>query len=447
MAELIEKECDGKKTEAVFQFLSRNERLGNQMATPEEYLQEIANELKVWFQKDCGAARQRNTTDDMEVQYPELMAAISQKAEIFKSTNHGFRRIFCIPTFGVGLVMASRIRKHYTHSRWYNIQSLLGMVGVHGTVSDTTDINRTKLTEMPQFISEFLIESIEFLERIANEQKPPMEAAEIERKRMELMSPNADKEAVKQDLEAMEEAFQGRGRVESWSPSILEKIDGCFLKHYTKGPKGDEIDESLFFPDNANNLNIFTKYCSEVDDVLHRATEGVPRYAQEYFAYYTIWEKRGYAFPVPLGTRSVVEVLHRMTERVEKGFSEVSTYSEFGQIGGHWAKNAHTSQRLEVHDSHGVTDGGPAHTRLRPVILVSFSLPFALTWTCHVSGRLLDGVLRLLGKRTQLEGVRMQRPIRFDGERNAQGSTFEIESSRVTQKGASLVISVAHLRR
>ena len=324
------------------------------MATQEEYLQEIANELKLSLQKDWSAGRHR-TTDDLEVQYPKLMKAISTKAEKFKCTNHGFRRIFCIPAFSMGLVMASRIRKHYTHSQWYNITSLLEMVGVHGTVSHGTDFNGTKVTGRRQFISEFLIESIEFLERIANEEKPPMDADEIDRKRLEMMSPNGDKEAVMKELNAMEEAFGGRGRIESWSPSVLDKIDACFVKHYMKGPTGDEIDKALFFPHDAGNLNTFVKYHSEVDDILHRATEGVPRYAKEYFAYYTIWELRGYAFPVPLGTRSVVEALHRMTKRVQKGFSEVSTYSEFGRIGGHGHKTVThvTASTIGGPESHG----------------------------------------------------------------------------------------------
>jgi hypothetical protein len=35
-------------------------------------------------------------------------------------------------------------------------------------------------------------------------------------------------------------------------------------------------------------------------------------YAKEYFAYFTIYQMQEYKFPVPLGTKSVVNALHKI---------------------------------------------------------------------------------------------------------------------------------------
>ena len=173
-----------------------------------------------------------------------------------------------------------------------------------------------------QFISEFLIESVEFLERIANEKEPPMQLSEIEAKREEMYDEDPEKQKeVRAEFKEMEKAFCGRGNLENWSAEVLEKIDECFVNRYKDG---DMPISTLFFPGNENDsYDVFLQYCGDVDQVLRLNGSGAPKYAREYFAYYCVWQMRGFSFPVPLGTASVVEVLHDMARLVPLGFSEV----------------------------------------------------------------------------------------------------------------------------
>jgi len=85
---------------------------------------------------------------------------------------------------------------------------------------------------------------------------------------------------------------------------------------------GDPIP-CLFFPHNVDNLNRFMGYCNDVDLALRTHSQSAPPYAREYFMYYTIWQMRGWRFPVPLGTASVVGALEKMTTKLSRGFSEV----------------------------------------------------------------------------------------------------------------------------
>jgi hypothetical protein len=120
----------------------------------------------------------------------------------------------------------------------------------------------------------------------------------------------------------MEDAFAKAGDLSSWTPNLLDEIDRCFEKNYLS--QGGEPVPYLFFPRSADNLNKFMTYCSEVDEVLRKHSQESPPWAREYFAYYSIWQMRGWGFPVPLGTKSVVGVLDLMVSTVKKGFSEVS---------------------------------------------------------------------------------------------------------------------------
>ena len=173
-----------------------------------------------------------------------------------------------------------------------------------------------------QFVAEFIVESVDYLERIANAEPPPLEFDEIERIKFSFDAPNADKAAIRESLQEMEVTFRQPGDLSSWTPELLDNIDDCFVNNYLD-KNGDPVP-CLFFPDNPDNLNTFRTYCSDVDDVLRLHTESAPTYAREYFSYYTIWQMRGWSFPVPLGTASVVGVLNKMAMQVREGFSEVS---------------------------------------------------------------------------------------------------------------------------
>jgi hypothetical protein len=170
-------------------------------------------------------------------------------------------------------------------------------------------------------VSEFLTESVEVLERLANATEPPMELAAIKGKRHEFKEVKEVKEPLLETMAEMEKAFQGFGQLDDWDFEVLMEIDKCFVESYMEN---DEPAPYLFIPDNMENLNAFTKYCDDVDQVLRTNSDKVPKYAREYFAYYTIWEMRGYGFPVPLGTRSVVLCLDKILGTVPRGLTEVS---------------------------------------------------------------------------------------------------------------------------
>jgi hypothetical protein len=148
-----------------------------------------------------------------------------------------------------------------------------------------------------------------------------MDYAQIAEKRAAFLDSGGNDADPRASLAGMEMAFQGRGDLQSWNPEVLNEIDGCFLDTYMAG---DEINTSLFFPESADNYSLFRKYCNMVDRVLCRRANEVPDHAREYFAFYSIWQMRGYTFPVPLGTKSVVYALHKTAEMVKPGFVEVS---------------------------------------------------------------------------------------------------------------------------
>jgi hypothetical protein len=174
-----------------------------------------------------------------------------------------------------------------------------------------------------QFLSQFIIDSIEMLERIANPEEPPLEFSEISSRHDEVEYAEPEERAeVLSSLDDMEKVFmRGRGSLEQWTPEVLEAIDKCFRTLFMSG---EEPVAHLFFPYDDRGIELFNEYCDAVDGVLQANADKIPPYAREYFAYFTIWEKRDYAFPVPLGTASVIECLHKMASRVCKGMIEVS---------------------------------------------------------------------------------------------------------------------------
>ncbi|KAI9442816.1 hypothetical protein BJY52DRAFT_1194722, partial [Lactarius psammicola] len=293
---------------AIYRFLSRNETKDTHMATEEELLIEVVDELKDAYEIDLAKRGDRARNLDAAALYPTFMNKAKEKAALFKDSRAsvGHRRLCSVPSFALGLVMASRIRRHYTHALWFNVQTLTTMLDSHGA-----------------FISEFLVESLEVLERVANPNKPPMVLATIEPLATKLLGTSSDMTAIKQELSHMAEAFEGKGDSSTWTQDLLEKIDQCFLDNYYDSKV---LCDSIFFPKNSDNHNRFTKYCSDVDNVLQNETETAPPYAREYFAYAMMWKLHGYEFPMPLGTASVVEALHILAEKYTKGLGEVISW-------------------------------------------------------------------------------------------------------------------------
>ena len=165
-----------------------------------------------------------------------------------------------------------------------------------------------------------MLESIEMLERLANPEEPPLSLGELERIRLAFMKPSSDKGDLREKLQGMAIAFQGRGDLSEWPFEILDAIDECFVNQYMKN---GEISTSLFVVDSAANTNNFIAYCDAVDQRLRNSGFDRPRYACEYFAYFSIWQVHGYTFPVPLGTQSVMRSLEMVSNKFETGFIEV----------------------------------------------------------------------------------------------------------------------------
>ena len=189
---------------------------------------------------------------------------------------------------------------------------------------------------------------------------------------MDMQESNTDLDNVRSSLQEMEDAFSTSGDLLSWTPELLDDIDHCFCRTYLE-PDGEPIP-SLFFPDSVDNLNAFATYCGDVDEAIRKHSETAPRYAREYFLYYSIWQMRPWGFPLPLGTASVVGVLNSMVTDMKKGFSEVSSLSLI----------CATPSPLDIY-----------HT-----------------------GHLLDRHLRLIVSGLELKGIHLPRRIRFHGRRH-----------------------------
>jgi hypothetical protein len=187
---------------------------------------------------------------------------------------------------------------------------------------------------------------------------------------------------LRDSLQGMETAFKESGDLSSWSPELMHDIDEAFLKNYTTTTsKGVEAIACLFYPNSSDNMNIFVTYCADVDQVLRKHAETAPPYAREYFTYYCIWQMRGWRFPVPLGTASVVGVLHRKLKQVTHGFQEVSTTS--------WA--------------------------VGPQPRVIFSFVYRVCAERDPRGGVVGRDLHLLVSAIEPKNLSVQRPVRHDG--------------------------------
>jgi hypothetical protein len=161
------------------------------------------------------------------------------------------------------------------------------------------------------------------LERMVNPNKPLLSIEQIKEARNDFEHGDDYMRAdVKDKLSKMNEQFlQGRGDLNGWPDEVLEAIDECFIESFIID--GEPADY-LFYVNSANAMDKFQEYCSKVAQVLIKNKRKLPKYVLEYFTYFSIWRMQGYAFPVPLMTASVVGSLHTITEKLRKGFIEVS---------------------------------------------------------------------------------------------------------------------------
>ncbi|KAI9445862.1 hypothetical protein H4582DRAFT_2052016, partial [Lactarius indigo] len=245
----------GAKATALYRFLSRNEMKDTRLAMEEELMIEIVDELKDAYEEDVKLRKDRGKNLDAAAVFQTFMKKAKRKAAAFKESRDwaGYRELCAVPSFALGLVAASRIRRHYTHARWFQVAELVKMLESHGARGDT---------------------------RASSESR---EAADGVRK---------DRGAGTDLLEANTEAEVDE---------IREKLEKCFKDAYCVN---DEPCESLFVPLSSDNDNRFEKYLMSVDKVLQNESQTAPPYAREYFAYAMMWKLHGYKFPMPLGTAS-----------------------------------------------------------------------------------------------------------------------------------------------
>ena len=186
--------------------------------------------------------------------------------------------------------------------------------------SDDTD---GSLPLRVQFFGDFLTEGVEVLERLANEEEPPIRRVELEKIRNELAKPDCDKKELLKQLGVMKGPFRKRGDVKLWHGNLLEAIDTAFEEIFL--PDGEEkIPEWFLHPHSNKYLDESSNYFVAVDRLLAKYSDLAPRYARDWFVYYSIWEVHGYKFPMPLVTSKVAAAVERLAQEFRSGMIEVS---------------------------------------------------------------------------------------------------------------------------
>ena len=317
-------EAEGVRSRnAMFRYLSRNTLKGVMGATEVELLVETITEVTDSLNEDLSRELDPGE-DDLDVLYPKFRRAVDKKAEQFKGDLAVYRQLTFVPSFVLGLAMAGRIGRHYMHSPWFTTANLGKMVGDVGGVSYELILWRRDeylTSERDKFIADFITESVEILEQLANEEEPPLRRAELEAIRDRFGQEDADKDELRGLLSGMKGAFQKRGDLSKWGAGVLDHIDECFREHFMIDR---EASDWVFYPKNGMNLGKAERYYAGVDRILSTYSEIVPRYARDWFAYFSIWEEQGYAFPMPVGTCSVVGVVEKYAREYSSGIVEVS---------------------------------------------------------------------------------------------------------------------------
>ena len=132
-------------SKAIFRFISRNEMKPESKSTEEELLNEIVRVLRDRYSEDLADAATKGNEgeDDLGIPqlYPKFTVAAQEKAEEFKDIS-GYKRLLAVLAFTLGLVMVTRLKRHYQRAPWFKVGTLGNMLETHGSVSDSQrDVN------------------------------------------------------------------------------------------------------------------------------------------------------------------------------------------------------------------------------------------------------------------------------------------------------------------
>ena len=127
-----------KLRNAIYRFLSRNENMPVLKRTEEESLNEVVQALRDEYEEDLDDAvahgEDRGEERERSLLYPKFAKAAKMKAEECKDMA-GYKRLLSVPSFTLGLVMASRLKRHFQRAPWFKVITLGSMLENHGAVS------------------------------------------------------------------------------------------------------------------------------------------------------------------------------------------------------------------------------------------------------------------------------------------------------------------------
>jgi hypothetical protein len=88
---------------------------------------------------------EKNRKEDFAFKHKDFVKKVEEKAKYFPVGGYRYRHLCSVTSFMYGLVMASRVRSHYTHAPWFKLGALGDMLDVHGTVSNSPGLTRLHL--------------------------------------------------------------------------------------------------------------------------------------------------------------------------------------------------------------------------------------------------------------------------------------------------------------
>jgi hypothetical protein len=140
-ADIIDAHVEDERI-AIYQYLSENDSLAVHRKTVEEGIQQKFDYLKIALERDIRNKKEKGEIirdeDELRVKYPAYTQRLAEMNQKYLGVSAGYRRLTCMPTFMLGLVQASRIRRHYTHAPWFRVTNFNKMLEVHGGMSGAT---------------------------------------------------------------------------------------------------------------------------------------------------------------------------------------------------------------------------------------------------------------------------------------------------------------------